>query len=506
MTRQQQLILLSVCLAFFAGNTDITAMNLALAAVQQSLLMSVTQVQWVINAFLLGFSACLVLAGRLSDILGYKRLYLLGTLIFALTSLGGALCYTGSQVIALRALQGIGTALFWPCIQAITMRSFMDEQRGQAMGILLGVGAGLGMALGPLLGGVLVEFLSWRYIFVLNIILVIPAHFVMRFALDQDEKGSKTSIDWFGSSLLALTFTAIGYGFHRAEQLGFANHRVWVTLLIALIGLLWFILQQLIGKHPLVEFSKVLKPLFGIGVVCRMAVMYSYIAIVFLLTLFFSHVMHLTALASGVYLLPMMLWAAVASMVVGRFSHQFGNQRLLMIALVLIAVAVFLLMQQRDLHITFYTMLFPLSLLGVGIGMSFPTSNIVTLSALDKSNLGIGAGILYMLAMLAGSLGVSVSATIAKVRAWDLIQSNFLRMGIQLDATEQQNLHEAISRLQLTEYLKQHFSEKVLQGIQPSVDHVFGFSFADAGYVAIVFCLVGFSLLAIHHFVHRGVS
>jgi MFS family permease len=193
-------VLIGVSIASFLGCIDFTIVNTALPAIQVDLHATVTQLQWVVNMFLLALCSFMVIMGRLADIYGRRRVLYLGALVFGLSSLAAGLANDIAWLIAFRFLQGISCAVLYTVTGAIVAEAFPEEQRGRAIGLLFGAN-GLGLAVGPVLGGVIVAAVGWRWIFLVNVPLILISLMIcwvsVRESVNQEE-GSK--IDWGGPS------------------------------------------------------------------------------------------------------------------------------------------------------------------------------------------------------------------------------------------------------------------------------------------------------------------
>ncbi|HRV59425.1 MAG TPA: MFS transporter, partial [Solirubrobacterales bacterium] len=229
MNRSTVLAMGAMALGVFVIANDITAMNVALPAIEKDFDTSVTTVQWVVNAYALVFGVLIVTGGRLADLFGRREAFFVGASIFLIASLAAAVSQTEAWLIAARAVMGVGGALMWPAILGMTFALLPEEKAGLAGGLILGV-AGIGNALGPLIGGALTEFASWRWILFLNVPIAITAIIAVYFLIHQPRPETEDrQIDYGGIATVSLGLVLFMVALDQVVDLGWGDPRIVVS-------------------------------------------------------------------------------------------------------------------------------------------------------------------------------------------------------------------------------------------------------------------------------------
>lgn len=233
---------------------DGTVINVALPALQSALQADVVGVQWVIEAYSLFLAAFLLAGGSLGDEFGRRRIFVLGILLFALASAGCGFALTIGQLIAARAVQGFGAALLVPGSLAIISSSFAAEERGRAIGTWSGFSA-ITAAIGPVLGGWLIEHVSWRAVFFINLPLALIVVLIAFWKVPESRSRDETRIDWWGGLLGALGLGALVYGLTESSRLGFAHPAIVAALAIAVVTIALFLIVEAKSSHPMLPLG-----------------------------------------------------------------------------------------------------------------------------------------------------------------------------------------------------------------------------------------------------------
>src|SRR5438045_7254563 len=247
-------VLAATTLASSMAFIDGTVVNVALPALQTNLNATAVDVQWVIEAYSLLLSALLLVGGSLGDHYGRRRVFLIGIALFAFASAACGLAGSIHQLIAARALQGLGAALLVPGSLAIISSSFSEDQRGRAIGTWSGFSA-ITTAVGPVLGGWLIEHVSWRAVFFINLPLALVVILIsLRYVAENSDR-ENTRIDWLGASLAALSLGALVYGLIESSRLGFSDRSVVVVLVVAVVLIIAFFLFEARTSKPTLLLS-----------------------------------------------------------------------------------------------------------------------------------------------------------------------------------------------------------------------------------------------------------
>lgn len=388
--------LLAMSLAVLMLGIDATSVNIALVSIQRDTGALLPELQWILNAYLLTIAGFMVTGGRMGDTFGRKRIFNIGVVIFSLSSALGGLAPSVGWIIASRVFQGIGGALLWPNTIAIAYGAVGPERRGSAIGTLTGVG-GLAMAIGPLLGGYFVQEFSWRAIFWLNLPIGIMLMAATTWAIREKDTQHPESIDYLGSILFSLTLFVLIYSIQQASN--------WGLSCIILFGL--FVFWQKRAKFPLIDFSLLKNKIFIVAVLARFLMSCTWIVVLFVMALYFQHVLGLSALQSGIIFLPLTLTYGAMSAVGGRIIDHLGFRKPILFGLLVAGVGFAILsrISMTDSHEFF---LLPFLLMGLGQGLATPGMGTGALSTVSKEKTSVASGLFTMVSLAGGTISVGL--------------------------------------------------------------------------------------------------
>jgi len=244
----------AMCFALFMIMLDNTVVNVALPSIQRDLHASISGLEWTINGYTLSFAVLLATGGRLGDIFGRRRMFMLGVVIFALSSATAGLAQNSTDLVVSRVVQGVGAALMMPATLSIVTHAFPPNERGKAMGTWAGV-SGLALAVGPVVGGLLTEHVSWRAIFYLNIPVAVGAVAAALFAVRESrDQTVGREVDFAGVGVLTVSLTALILALVEGNAWGWGSTEIVALLVGAAVGLAAFVAIELRVKVPMVEF------------------------------------------------------------------------------------------------------------------------------------------------------------------------------------------------------------------------------------------------------------
>ena len=411
-------LLAVVCLAQFMVILDVAIVNVALPSMRSGLHFSTTGLQWVVNAYTLTFAGFLMLGGRSADLLGRRRVFLAGTALFALASLGCALADSRALLIAARSVQGISGAVLSPATLAIITSSFAEgSERNRGLAAWGAVG-GLGASSGALLGGILTQAFGWQAIFAVNVPLgVIVVLLGTRLIPSSARAEGTRHFDLTGAVLVTASLVSLTFGIVRTDTLGWGASGVLVPLIGGVALLAAFLLVEArFAREPLVPLS-----IFRIGHLraANMVVLLLYASQFpawFFLTLYMQQVLHYTAIEAGLGFLPMTLSIFAASTLAPRVVARFGPRQVITAGM-LTASAGLLLLSGVDPGGTYVnTILLGAFLSALGMGFTLVPATIVAMQGVERSQSGVASGLLNTSRLVGGALGLAVLSTIASAQ------------------------------------------------------------------------------------------
>ncbi|MFI6104624.1 MFS transporter [Streptomyces sp. NPDC051310] len=390
---------------------DITIVNIALPHIQSSLDFSTTNLSWVVNAYTLTFGGLLLLGGRTGDILGRRRVFVFGVLLFVLASLLGGLAQNSAQLLAARALQGVGGAIASPTSLALISTTFEEgPERNRAFGVFAAVSAG-GGAIGLLAGGMLVSWLDWRWVFFVNVpigLLIVLA--TPRWIRESERHPGHFDITGALSSTLGMVLLV--YGFIRAAQDGWGDPLTVASFGAAVVILAVFVFVERRSRQPITPLhmfaDRNRAGTYGI-MLCLAAAIFG---MFFFLTLFVQNVLDFSPLAAGVAFLPVSAIIAVGAGLASQLLPKYGPKPFMVVGALLTAVGLAWL-TLTDVHSTYLgSILGPMLVFGMGMGMQFVSLTLMALSDVPAHESGAASGLLNAMQQVGGSLGLSILVTV----------------------------------------------------------------------------------------------
>jgi EmrB/QacA subfamily drug resistance transporter len=389
---------------------DITIVNIALPHIQNALDFSTTSLAWVVNAYTLTFGGLLLLGGRAGDILGRRRVFIFGVLLFVLASLLGGLAQNSGQLLAARAFQGVGGAIASPTALSLVSTTFREgPERNRAFGVFAAVSAG-GGAIGLLAGGILVEWLNWRWVLFVNV----PIGLLIALATPRWIKESERhpgAFDVTGALTSTAGMVLLVYGFIRAAQDGWRDAITLASFGAAVVVLAGFILVERRSRQPITPLhmfaDRNRAGTYGI-MLCLAAAIFG---MFFFLTLFVQNVLDFSPLQAGLGFLPVSAVIALGAGLASRFLPTFGPKPFMVVGAILAAAGLSWL-TLTDVHSTYAgSVLGPMLVFSLGMGMEFVSLTLMALSNVPTPETGAASGLLNATQQVGGSLGLSILVT-----------------------------------------------------------------------------------------------
>lgn len=386
---------------------DATIVNVALPKIQVSLSLSTPTLSWVVNVYALTAGGLLLIGGRVGDVLGRRTAFLAGITVFTLASLLGGLATNGWMLLAARGIQGVGTAMLGPAVLALLSSTFTEEEdRKRAFGVYVGVSSA-GGAFGLLLGGILVEWLSWRSVLLVNVPLgIVVALLALRAALPAEKQPGR--YDLGGALCSTAGMATLVYGFIHSAQSGWHNGLTIGSFVLAVLLLGGFILIEQRTSQPITPLylfrNRDRASAYAIGLVLTSA----FSGLFFFLTLFMQHVLNYRPLAAGAAFLPATVAILAAATVTSQKLLTRGPKPPMVIGLLLILASLAWL-TRVDMHSGYATeLLGPMILFGAGNGMIFVPLTMVGVSGVPPQESGAASSVLQATQQVGGSVGLAV--------------------------------------------------------------------------------------------------
>jgi EmrB/QacA subfamily drug resistance transporter len=421
-TRATLLALVAMALAVFVIANDVTALSVALPSIERDFNTDVSSVQWVINAYALVFGVLIVTGGRLADLLGRRRIFLLGAVVFVGFSLLGAAAPSAPWLIACRALMGIGGAMMWPAILGMTYGILPEEKAGLAGGLIIGA-AGFGNAAGPLLGGALTDALSWRWILVLNLPVAAFACLVTWRAVGESRaEEAERRMDYAGIATLSFGLVALLVALDQVTNWGWSDPRV-----LALFGGCALLLagcaaaERHAGRRALVPPDVIGNRDFAFACLATLLMSATFFAALMYLPQFMQKILGWSPLEAGAGFLPMMATFAAVSFAAGSLYERLGAKVVLSAGAACLMAGGFLVSLVNGA--SGWGALVPgMAVLGLGIGLFYSSVTTAAVTALDPSRASLAGGIVYMFQIAGGSIGLGLTTTVFTTAATDVVQ------------------------------------------------------------------------------------
>jgi EmrB/QacA subfamily drug resistance transporter len=437
-------VLAATIIASSMAFIDSTVVNVALPALQSSFGASVVGVQWVVESYGLTLAALILVGGSMGDLLGRRRMFLLGVAVFTLASIGCGLSANLGQLIVTRAIQGIGAAFLVPGSLALISASFDEQERGRAIGTWSGSTA-ITTAIGPVLGGWLVEHLSWRWAFFLNVPLGAAVIAVSLWCVPDSRSERHGQIDWLGAVAATFGLTGVVFGFIESTRLGWKHPLVIVSLAAGIVGLAAFQRIERDEASPMVPLELFQSRAFS-GANLLTLFLYSAVGIFFfLLPLNLIQIQRYSATAAGGAVLPLILLMFLLSRWSGGLIVRYGARLPLIIGPVIAALG-FLLFSIPTVGGSYWTTFFPpVVVLGLGMAVSVAPLTTVVMEAVDEDRVGTASGINNAVARVAGLLAIAIFGVVM-IAAFSS-QLNRRLTAVQMPADVRAELQSNESRL-----------------------------------------------------------
>jgi EmrB/QacA subfamily drug resistance transporter len=425
MKNSRWLSLIVLCTGFLLIVVDMTIVNVALPSIQVDLGFSQSGLAWVVNAYLIAFGGLLLLAGRVGDLLGRKRVYIAGLAIFTGASVLCGLSFAQPVLIGARFVQGVGGAVSSAVILAMIVTLFPEpNERAKAFGIFGFIASG-GAAVGLLAGGLITQAVSWHWIFFVNLPIGIATIAAATRLLEGDKGiGIGKGADVLGAITVTAAMMLGVYTIVQTSEYGLVSPRTLTLAGIALALLAAFVVRQLRASNPILPLRVFRSRTVAGTNVIQALISTSFFSFFFLGSLDFERVLGYGPMAIGLAFLPVAIVMALFSI---RFSAQliarFGAGPMLITGQVVAGIALLIVALGPTAASYTIHLLLPMALLGLGGGLAFPSLTMIAMADVNPSEAGLASGLLNTTGQVGGALGLAVMATLAGSRTVELVHN-----------------------------------------------------------------------------------
>jgi EmrB/QacA subfamily drug resistance transporter len=391
---------------------DATIVNIALPHIQQALGFSLTSLTWVLNAYTLAFGGFLLLGGRMGDILGRRRMFIFGILLFAGASLVGGFATSQAWLLASRVVQGIGGAIASPTALSLVTTTFpQGPARNRAFGIYAAV-SGAGAAVGLILGGILTSSLSWRWVLFVNVPIGLLLAFAAPYVLPESERKKESRFDFPGALISTAGVSSLVYGFIHAAQTSWSNTVTIAAFLIAIVLLVAFVVVESRTEDPLMPLRLFRDRNRTGSYIVMLATAASLFAMFFFLVQYVQEVWGYSALKAGFAFLPVTGMIVVSAQIASKLVARTGPRPLIAIGAVLLAGGLLWLGTISPTSTYLGTLLPTMLITASGLGLIFVPITLTAVAGVAPTDAGIASAMLNVTQQIGGTIGLSALVTV----------------------------------------------------------------------------------------------
>ncbi len=408
--QRRWLTLLVIAVSVLIVVLDSSIVNIALPTLQRELGATISDLQWIISAYIMVFAGLMLTTGSLGDRLGRARMLQAGIVVFAGASLAAASSQSGAQLIMWRAVMGVGGAMILPSTLAIIANVFPREERGRAIGVWAGLN-GVGIALGPIIGGLIIENLSWRWMFFVNLPVAAVALVLGWFFIPNSRDQNPKQLDFPGTLLSMAALSTLVFGLIKSNDWGWTDARVIFSLAGAVVLIASFILWERHTSHPMLETHLFRNRRFSAGVAAVSLMSLGLVGITFTLTLYMQFVKAFSPLQTGVRVVPLALGMFIGAGTADRLVRAIGTTKVMLIGF-LGTAAIGAVASFWEVNTAYWQLGLVFAGLGFSLGYVAAPATDAVMGALPEARAGVGSAMNTVSRMVSGSLGVAVLGSI----------------------------------------------------------------------------------------------
>lgn len=412
MSRDQRVVLTVAVLASFVSFLDGTVVNVALPAISRDLGGGLSTQQWVVDAYLVTLGAFILVAGSMSDVLGRTLVLRIGLIGFGVTSVAIAAAPTAEFLIVARALQGVAGALLVPSSLALITSTFRGAGQARAIGIWTGATT-VAMLAGPVIGGVFVDALSWRLVFLVNVLPIAVTLWLLARRSQPDHRRPGARVDLLGAVLCAVGLGGVVFALIEQPNLGWGSPVIWAPAAVGVLAFAGFLVRQRVARQPMMPLDLFRSRNFWAGNLTTMFVYAALSLYGFVLSVYLQQGAGLPATLAGLASLPATLISIALSSRAGALSGRFGPRLFMTLGPALMAVGALLLLLVRP-EFDYWTQVFPAVLIfGLGVTTTVSPLTAAVLGAIDPERSGIASAVNNAVSRIAGLLSIAAVSAVA---------------------------------------------------------------------------------------------
>ncbi|HEX2424642.1 MAG TPA: MFS transporter [Actinomycetota bacterium] len=478
--REKVVVLLTMCFALAMAMLDNTVVNVALPTIRLDLSAGISQLQWIVDGYVLAFASLLLTGGILGDRYGRKKMFVSGLVVFTLASLGCGLSNSTSLLIGFRAIQGVGAALLMPGTLSIITVTFPPQERARAIGLWAGM-SGLALALGPTIGGLMVEHLGWQSVFFLNVPIGAIAFLVAVRTVRESTSEVERRLDIPGLLLGTSALFFLTYGLIEANARGWSDAQIVGSFILAAALGAAFLRWEMRNPHAMMPLRFFRIPAFSAGNAVAFSVSLGMFAMFFFFSIYLQSIQGYSPFEAGYRFLPMTLAIIVTAPNAGKFAQRHGSRIPMTYGLVLAGSALLLLGLTTHIDTSYLYLLPIFTVMGHGIGATMAPMTAAVMNAVGPQRAGLGSAMTNTSREVGGVLGIAVLGAILTTKLRDAFVPALAGLG--LSPQQQATIGTAAGQGDI--------SSNVLRGIPPDIQHrifgAFATSFMDGFRLALLF-------------------
>ena len=467
-------VLFTMCLLTVMLNFDVTAVNLAIPEISKEFHATLANMQWVINAFVLVSAVFQIIAGRAGDLWGHRRLFIVGVIIFIVSSLVAGAAHTTLLLIMARAGQGLALGIAYPMTIALIYAAFPPAQRVLAVGYVMGT-MGISLASGPLLGGLIVYYVGWRWIFLVNVPIGLLTIFLAYLFCKRDISAiERQKMDYVGGVLLTLGLTSVVLALNEVQQWGWSSPIFITTFLVGLLVLVILFLVERKCRDPLIDFNLFRLRSYVIYNLIRVIAQVIFIPILFFIPIYLQNIAQYDAVTAGLIMLFLTLVIGVLAPLAGKWVGE-QNVRLPTVVALLAFMVGCLLLTQLTPTPRFILLASALIFIGIGTSLSFVSTLAGAMQSITLEKTGLAMGIFLTIVFASCAVGVALFGTIlvSSSHAWLLTATS--QAGLHFNAAEWHEINRIARGVESVQKIKNY--------LQPGVDLAAVTNLAKAAFI-----------------------